>query len=944
MKYLILFLLIYVTIYAQNPPQDFKLVGTTGGVAPWAVSETITILANGQVHFFSSQGGSSPQILLDTNFTISASQIQQIWQTIQNENFFSLNPTYKDDTIRSGSIALFTITANGTTKQVKVKNISQQQIQNIISSINSNVPVDYNLNYTPPKKVNIIPQDPCNSIFGSSFSIDKKKFSKANLDKLLVKYKTINSVNAAVQIPHGGIEIGYEESLYDAVGNGTASLSGKGGFFGDDVSITGNYNNNFSPPDNIIHIKLNLEFYGPCDNDANEFKIVKDIYNKWNGVTTSSGKKIEMDVSSLSHPGASSPPATAGFDDIKLACGKGTSFCDGLGTPNNGVTGGTWYPSDNTTGTFGHEVGHLMGLDDQYSSFTKQPDGSWLNEQDGTTKYSASDFLNLYHSKHSSDKLSDDQNFLNNNQRSGWPKDGHENDLMGNQTKPPLQSDIDKLASQAGLIINTKPGDILVNTGDAQQNFVVNHSGDLFLKPGEIKTLNGIYAACIDHFSAPPDSGVAFAVAPSLDKWNGIKAAQPLLKLAQYIDSLGYYCNYFDDYFAQEAIWKITDNVQPYDSTALSLLANAGVNINQTFDFPKMKYNLQDSVSSRYIPDQLFATDIEPKYVDAKLNEKTVFSGSVSAPNVGQFTTNFTWVLNSPNSNTNQLTANGSSASLTPSQRGVYSLNLNVNVKDSNGGERNFQSSTTSYAVVADKYTETFEHNNLNDLFQWRTYGDAPWTITNKNPQTGSFSIQPGDIAANKTSTLEISINIPSDSIVEFGLSANTNLGTLEFYVDSTWRDYYYEITGWNFYSYKLSAGEHVLRWVFYSYYGTNASNSPEISLDNIFFPTNAILLTPVESSESIPLTFNLFQNYPNPFNPSTEIKFSLAEQSYVKLILYDILGRKIKDLFIGEQSAGSHEIQFNAANLSSGIYFYSIEADYNKGTYKNVKKMILLK
>ena len=133
-------------------------------------------------------------------------------------------------------------------------------------------------------------------------------------------------MDAAVQIPHGGVEIGYEESLYDAVGNGSASLSGKGGFYGDDVSITGNYNNNFNPPDNnTIHIKLNLEFYGPCDNNANELKIVKDIYKKWNGVTTSGGKKIEMDISSLSQPGASSPPGTAGFDDIKLACGEGTS-------------------------------------------------------------------------------------------------------------------------------------------------------------------------------------------------------------------------------------------------------------------------------------------------------------------------------------------------------------------------------------------------------------------------------------------------------------------------------------------------------------------------------------------------------------------------------------------------------------------------------------------
>jgi hypothetical protein len=85
MKYFTLFfLVIAVTIFAQNPPQDFKLIGTTEGVAPWTESETITILANGQVHFFSSKGGSVLQILLDTNFTISSSQVQKIWQAIQS--------------------------------------------------------------------------------------------------------------------------------------------------------------------------------------------------------------------------------------------------------------------------------------------------------------------------------------------------------------------------------------------------------------------------------------------------------------------------------------------------------------------------------------------------------------------------------------------------------------------------------------------------------------------------------------------------------------------------------------------------------------------------------------------------------------------------------------------------------------------------------------------
>jgi hypothetical protein len=941
MKYFTLFfLVIVVAIFAQNPPQDFKLIGTTEGVAPWTESETITILANGQIHFFSSKGGSVLQILLDTNFTISSSQVQKIWQAIQSENFFSLNDNFEDDTLRDGSIALFTITANGNTKQVRVKNTSQQQIQNIISTINSNVPFNYNLYYTPPEKINIIPQDPCNSIFGSSFSIDKKNFSKGNQDKLRVKFGTINSVVVPVQIPHAGIEIGYQESLYDAVGNGTASLSSKGDYYGDDVSITGDNSQNIIPPDNTIHIKLNLEFYGPCDNNQNEFKIVKDIYKKWNGLTTSSGEKIEMEVVSLSHPGATTPPGTPGFDNIKLACGNGTSFCDKVGTANDGVVGGTWYPSDNTSGTFGHEVGHLMGLDDQYSSFIKQPDGSWSNEQDGTIKYSASDFLNLYHSKHPGDKLSDDQNFLNNNQRSGWPKDGHENDLMGDQEKPPLQSDIDNLAEQAGLIINIKPGDMLVNTENYEQNLVINRSGDLFLKPGAKQTLNGIYAACVDHYRLAPDSARVFAVAPPLEKWNGINAAQALLKVVRYIDSLGYYCNLYDDSFAQEAIWRITDNVKPYDTAADSLLINAGININQSFDFPKMIYDKTDIISSQYIPDQLFAVDIQPKSIDTKINEKTNFTASISTPSVGYFDVSFSWLLDLPNFYLDQLVANGSNAILTPLQRGVYPLKLDVTVKDSTGAQREILPNTTAYAIVADKYTETFEHKNLNDLFPWKTYGDVPWTITNKTAQTGSSSIQSGSIDIDQISTLEISIDMPSDSVVKFAVKTNISWGFLNFYIDTYFQSSYEEYNDWTFQSFNLKAGKHVLNWV-YKNFSINTDNSQGAWLDNIFFPTNSVLLTSVKSSENIPLIFKLFQNYPNPFNPTTTINYSIPTAGIVSLKVYDMLGKEIATLVNEEKPAGSYEAIFSAnASVSSGIYFYRLQA----GNFFEIKKMILLK
>ena len=133
------------------------------------------------------------------------------------------------------------------------------------------------------------------------------------------------------------------------------------------------------------------------------------------------------------------------------------------------------------------------------------------------------------------------------------------------------------------------------------------------------------------------------------------------------------------------------------------------------------------------------------------------------------------------------------------------------------------------------------------------------------------------------------------------------------------------------------------MKWTYQSLVST-VNQSPRIWLDNIFFPENSVNLTSVKTDESKPLTFNLFQNYPNPFNPNTLIKYSLASESHVKLTIYDITGRKVKDLFIGEQPAGIHEAKFDGSSISSGVYFYTIEANSKNGIFKATKKMILIK
>jgi hypothetical protein len=88
------------------------------------------------------------------------------------------------------------------------------------------------------------------------------------------------------------------------------------------------------------------------------------------------------------------------------------------------------------------------------------------------------------------------------------------------------------------------------------------------------------------------------------------------------------------------------------------------------------------------------------------------------------------------------------------------------------------------------------------------------------------------------------------------------------------------------------------------------------------------------------PEEFELFNNYPNPFNPSTTIKYSLASDDQVSLIVYDILGREVQTLVNEYQRSGIHEVRFNANQLSSGIYFYRLKS----GNSYLTKTMILEK
>ena len=86
--------------------------------------------------------------------------------------------------------------------------------------------------------------------------------------------------------------------------------------------------------------------------------------------------------------------------------------------------------------------------------------------------------------------------------------------------------------------------------------------------------------------------------------------------------------------------------------------------------------------------------------------------------------------------------------------------------------------------------------------------------------------------------------------------------------------------------------------------------------------------------------TYELSQNYPNPFNPVTQINFSIPKQSVVTLRIYDVLGKEVATLVNENKPAGFYTVDFNASDLSSGAYFYRIEA----GNFTDIKRMMLIK
>ncbi len=238
-------------------------------------------------------------------------------------------------------------------------------------------------------------------------------------------------------------------------------------------------------------------------------------------------------------------------------------------------------------------------------------------------------------------------------------------------------------------------------------------------------------------------------------------------------------------------------------------------------------------------------------------------------------------------------------------------------------------------AIPEGEYNPTFYRVDGQTTLRWKM-ADSVLVDSNSAITGINFWVSPESDSGADFVSGNVSDNNGNSVPGAMVFAVNSNQGISGFAI--TDRNGNYVIPG-------LVPGSYTIQSDLYGYTSAQPSN---VNLDYTanYSGSASFVLSPegvtgVESSpSSLPKTFKLNQNYPNPFNPSTVISYSLPTNSFVSIKVYDIIGREVATLVNNNMTAGNHQITFDAAGLTSGVYLYQIRA----GNFVQTKKMILLK
>jgi len=265
-----------------------------------------------------------------------------------------------------------------------------------------------------------------------------------------------------------------------------------------------------------------------------------------------------------------------------------------------------------------------------------------------------------------------------------------------------------------------------------------------------------------------------------------------------------------------------------------------------------------------------------------------------------------------------------------------------------NGGqyqESDIASHDTCYNYFknsADKFeylgTNSTTQNTIIKYSDFQTFMTYPFTYNSSfiDNFSGKFAVEGDSIyrtgTVNTTADAWGTINLPFGSYnnalrVKRIVNTRDSSVNFQFVFNSTYTFYEWYVPNKKFYVFAIV------------YISLNIGDG-NISFMRAVYNSNStpIGITPISSE--VPYGYKLLQNYPNPFNPRTIIGFQLTVNSFAKLTVYDLLGREVTTLVNEQLKPGTYEVDWNAANFPSGVYYYRLSTD----GFTETRKMILIK
>ncbi len=921
---------------AHAAPADFDVVSFGGARSPRGSWAWVHVTAAGQGTYVRYRPDSLTATPLDSlAFTLTGAQVDSLWQVVNGSGFLAL-ASAADTSARDGATATISVRANGVTHGVTVSDAALAAFDATLASINHFTPGTRDVPYRFTPTPGWTPQDGCGATLDLRRADDSVPPTKPGGAVAPAARPAPPDVTAAVNADHPGTTIAYHMSLQQAVAAGIATIESKGGFWGDQATIT--VDNTVPVHTNDLRLDLWLELYGPAATPIDRLAIEALIEGVWNGHTTTGGEPLNVDAHTRLAAG-NTPPGTAGWHQIQLVSDTSNptssrSFTNVANTGlNRGAGSGTWRTSEELPQTlqYHHEAGHLFGLDDQYDDWLKRPDGTWTKDG-GLTSLTSAQLAPLLTATYPGQtvgwitaRLSDPQR-----QMTSQVRPGHETDPMGSDGPTPLQSDLDGIAAQAGLVVDIPAGTVLVNKRSDAQNLVTTRETHLFVPAGQVRTIYGLWTGCLDPSNVSPDVGDVFDVAPPLAEWTGSPAAAAMQQLIGYIDQNGLFCD--ADVASQWAIWDVATSGPPLGAADSLRLLAAGLAVPTPLGFPRfLDPDSSTTTTGNVLPVALFAPHLASSGPSADITAPGALASFVAPPPIPGhgFSATAAWTLVRPGGSSAALSStSGFASSFRTDVRGHYRLQLHARAVATTDS---IVFDETRDLVCADAATETFESGAIRAgaPFHWVTGGDSAWSLNRFLHRTGRACAF-ASAASHVSSTLSTTVVASAPGPLSFATFVSGDGScSLRFLIDGAVLGTFDPSNGWVISTFTLPAGTHTLTWNLRRPAGPNLTL---VALDDVVFPLTA-QLAGAGPSAPVARGASLGAPRPNPVRDATRVSFSLARDARVRVELFDLLGRHVRTVTDGDYAAGDHDVRVDMASLPVGLYLVRLSTNGVRAT-----------